>query len=271
MYEFDFSSGQGYGSPFAPRAVQKLSSSRAWYAAVVPLIGLFIEILADSIYLGALVWITCAVSCVAACVLDRRYLGAQAIDLTALKPCTAYIPPLYLYKRAVLLNANPTQIIVFIISFIVALSSNGFTMARMMDEDDAAGEVRNNYLVNVESFENTQPTKTIEELLKLYSKDHLGAQKLEWSAERGDGAVTVGAVSERKDFEIVFSIEFDGYAFGMITVEKITENSKTYEDERALEKFKKMMKSVSGDTDKDNANKTGGAKKALAERNGLPR
>lgn len=245
-----------------------LDNSRIWYASVVPILGLFIEVFATSKPFGVLVWAMAVIMLIAACLLDRKYVMAQGIDLSKVPAITAILPPVYMIKRCKLTSTRQSPSIVWVIMTLFALLFNGFTVGASMTEDDMVSQVRDNYLMNVSGFSERTELDLIGDILE----EHAGG-KLAWTAEYSGEKVVVSAVCKSKksdeseapqtkgevlkelldnssvsesadendDKNIIFSIEFemnfDGYSFGEIKIISITDGGKTYDGKKAAKHF----------------------------------
>ncbi len=252
MYEFDFSGQmqQGYNPPPAQaKPARRLSNSRVWYAAYSPLIGLFVEIYANSFALGILVWVCAIISCFIALALDKKYLNENNVNTDTLNTAYIFIPPLYMHKRAKLVGEKSFSELIFIFLFAYALLSNGFTAAALMDEDDMIYQVQENYIFNISGFEDDTNASmyngTIGDLFEEYIGNENSDEDLcKWEAAKDDGVITVNASYDEADkisFSAEFSMDYDGYAYGDVVLEKITLDGKTYEGDEALEQLSKIL------------------------------
>lgn len=241
----------------------KISSSRIWYAALLPLISLFIEIYAMNFLLGLMVWGFCIVMSIAACLFDRDYLNKLGIDVSPISPTFALIPPIYMFKRAALVGERPSVGSICIITMVYALAFNGFTKALTIDNGDLIDHVRGNYWVNVSGVESgsgaQQSFELIGDTLDRYTDEQLGGSELHWSVDDDGKKILVSADTNDGSMAVEFRFTFDGYVFGDIEVESLTIDGRTYTDEKAAEQLSKI---VGRDNDNDDSSEEDDAEDA---------
>ena len=232
------------------RRKRGMGTGRLWYAALVPLFGIYIEMYADSFPLGVLVWVLAIVMGPAACLLDRRHIAGKGIDVSSLRPAYALLPPLYIFKRTKLTNDQRVCGIVWCIMAVYALFMNGFTGSALMDETSMIGAVRDGYWSGITETEDVSCEKTIGETLA-----EMGGE-LEWSALRAEGHLAVRCTG-KTGFRAVFKIDFDGYAVGKYHLDTIVTDGKTYDGEDAAklikERYKKDDSSAAAESSSESA------------------
>lgn len=231
----------------------RISSSRIWYAALVPVFSLFIEMYAMNLLLGLIVWGACIVMSIAACLFDREYLSGLGIDVSPLSPALALLPPVYMFKRAALVGDRPTAGSICIITMVYALVFNGFTEAITMDKNDMINHVKDNYWSNVSGVESGSSLtyELIGDTLDRYSDEQLGGDTIRWSAEESGRDILVCAETDDGSLVIEFAFDFDGYVFGDIEVESLTLGGRTYEDEKAADQLSSMIDDGDNDDSSD--------------------
>lgn len=227
MYNFQFGANAN--------ATPKIDSSRIWFAVFVPLIALLIEAFsATSFRLGVLVWVTAAVSMYAACIADLRYLRSIGVATDGL---ASYIvlPPLYVFKRSKRLGLKTGASGMMIVFMIYALASNNFVAAMDYDDEYKLAYVQESYAQSLSGVE-ASGLSTVKECLE----DHFGEDKeIKWSESERSGRITVTA--ECEGMRIVFTVPFDGYAFGEVSVTECSENGKKLEGEELDEKLAEIF------------------------------
>ncbi|MBR1724819.1 MAG: hypothetical protein IJ723_07375, partial [Ruminococcus sp.] len=154
-----------------------------------------------------------------ACLLDRRYLMKNEVDVSELSPFTAVLPPLYIFKRVTITGDQNTAAIVFICFAFYAACANGFSQGIMMDEDKMVSQVKDNYwsnISNVATIDGAKDSGTIGGTID-DAPASLGADgKAKWTAKR-DGNVIHVTVT-RGDLALRFEETFDGFTFTDIKV-----------------------------------------------------
>lgn len=242
-------SQQGFAPPY------RISNSRIWYAALLPIISLFIELYASSLILGLLVWSLCIIMSITACLLDRKYLSELGVDVTPLNPVLAVIPPIYMFRRAALVGDRPSAGAVCIITIAYALMFNGFTKASGLKDKDFIDQVRYNSWISISGLErNKDAMRTsdmIGDTLDSYAKNKLGEASVEWSADKNSSDVMITAQTEDGSMKIEFYFTFDGYVCQKTEVRSVTLYGSVYKDEKAAEKLEKMLKELNGGDDSD--------------------
>ena len=232
------------------RKKRGIGTGRLWYAALVPLFGIFIEIYADSFALGVLVWLIALIMGPAACLLDRRYVEEKGFDVLQLKPVYALLPPLYIFKRTKLTGDSQISGIVWCIMLAYALFMNGFTQSLLMDESMMVSAIENDYWSSIAETEDVDCDDTIGVTLAA-----MGGE-LEWTAFRADGYLSVRCTG-KSGFGANFKIDYDGYAAGKYHLVSLTINDEIYEGEDAAkiikERFKKAESSSSAESGTESA------------------
>lgn len=192
----------------------KYSNSRIWYATFIPLLSLFIEIYADCFALGVLVWCCCIIAQTAACLLDRRYLKQQGVDVAELHPAMAVLPPLYIFKRTAITKDQNTAAIIWICFAFYAACANSFSQGIMMDQDKMISQVRDNYWIsldNVKGYEYADEAGFVGTTINK-APESLGAKgKAKWTAKRMEDRIYVTVT--RGELTLKFEVLYDGFTF----------------------------------------------------------
>ena len=221
-----------------------LSSGRLWYAALVPLFGVYTELYASNKWLGMLVWGLALVMSPAACLLDLKYIRKNGHNYAALSPVYALIPPLYIFKRTKLTGDSSVCGAVWCIMAVYALIFNGFTTASNLKKSDFTGAIKENYWHNISELSDVTAEKTVletlEELFSDADDSSEGDTALDWNAVKHKGYVEV-TCSAGEDFGAEFRIDFDGYAISAYHLVSITENGKTTEGDKAADRIKELF------------------------------
>lgn len=240
MQEFQFNAdGPQFQNPYGGfyNQAASLSSSRIWYAALVPIIALYVELYASNLYLGILVWSCALISIWIACALDKKYLGENGIDTSRIGAAYIIFAPFYISKRSKLLRQKSSAAAVMTVALLYALVSNGFTDALTMEESDMIDQVKYNYSVYIDGLSGYDSYNYIGESLVDWSG--LTEDDFEWSAVRKSGCIEVYA--ESQVICVVFSVEYDGYAFGDITVESLNIDGEEYGGGELSEKLAEIF------------------------------
>jgi hypothetical protein len=242
MNTFDFSGNA---------AIRKhVDSSRLWFAVCIPLFSLFIELYASTWVLGILVWAAAIFSLYAACIADFRFLKKQGYDVSSIGRTSLIVPPLYALKRAKLLGESIVPAIFMTAFIIYALLFNGFTAAATADEETITNRVKSNYSSNITQLADTGSYDLVGDMLDSAAD----GDEVTWTEKKGNDIIMITAECDK--FTIEFSMEFDGYAYGDITVTKLTVDGKEYTDSELTDKLKEMLISDSdseNDSESDNS------------------
>ena len=248
MEEFFLPDGQTEWEGFERRG---MGTSRLWYAALVPLFGVFTELYADSLALGLLVWIMAIIMSPAACLLDRRHIKKKGADTSSLKTAYVLLPPLYIFKRTKLTGDMQTCGFVWCIMLVYALMFNGFTKSLTMKESSMTSFISTAYWSNIEEMEDISCNKSVGETL-----EELSGGSLTWSGSRAKGCLKVGCTGEN-GFAAAFTIDHDGYAAGKRRFVSMTIDGKTCDVAAAAElieeKFGAKEDKSSSETDADSS------------------
>lgn len=216
--------------------------SRLWYAAIVPLLGIYIEVYANSFRLGVLVWGLAAVMSCAACLFDYSYIGKHGYKYDALKPAFALLPPVYIFKRTKLTGDSSVCGAVWCIMFVYALIFNGFTTAANLKKSEMTGAIKESKWSYISGFDDVSADKTVEETLKeLFTESGKPAPDLDWNAEKHSGYVTVTCEVKDGDGGAEFRLDFDGYCFGTYHIVSLTENGKKLASDKAVTRIKELL------------------------------
>ncbi len=234
----------------------KYDNSRLWFAAFVPLLSLFIEMYANCIALGVLVWVCCILSWTAACLLDRRYLMQNDVDVSELSPATAVLPPLYIFKRVTITGNQNTAAIVFICFAFYAACANGFSQGIAMDEDKMISQIKDNYwrnITNVSSVKGADSTTLIGDTIDDLPES-LGAKgKAKWTAKCKKNSSfgkkdykRVTVTVKRGDLTLKFEAFFDGFTYTELDAVYYSDgtNSAFYKDGADNTVFKKYIETL---------------------------
>lgn len=224
-----------------------ITTSRLWYAALVPLFGIYLEIFANSLELGLLVWGLALVMGPAACLLDYRFLEKKGIYSPQLRPAYALFPPLYIVKRTKLTGDSPVCGIVWCILFVFALAANDFTRALTLTESDMTGAISEGYWSCITETANVSCDKTIGESL-----EEMAGCTLEWSGARGDGCLSVSCKGEN-GFMAKFRIDHDGYVAGNYHLIMISIDGSAYDGEDAADLIRERYPSDSGSSEEESS------------------
>jgi hypothetical protein len=237
MQDFNFNTNVPPQQPIRAR----MDNSRIWFAAAVPVLGLFVEWYAYSFKLGVLVWVTAFIAIIAACYADRKYLAGCGYSVDRLNFTDMVFAPIYIRKRCVLSNESSVPAIVLVFTFIYALMFNGFTSGLTMSTDDMISHVRDNYVQNMSQCSSYDGYNMIGEQL-----EGIADGDIEWSAERADGEITVTA--EAENFTVVFTVPFDGFAYGDIEVTECVIDGKEYSGDKLKSKVSAIFTESADET-----------------------
>ena len=198
----------------------KIRNGRLWYVVLLPAIGLFLESFATNKWIGLGLWISIITISVIVCIRDEKHLRAFGVSHLRLYKAR-FFPPLYIYRRLTATHQSYFPFGVFMALFLFALINNGFTTGLTMNDDDFILRVQINYVSAVKQFEDLKSTEEIEQRLEDFAID----DTLEWSYSENDKHkyVTVTGLcnydnKSSQRFELVFSLDFDGYAITKIEI-----------------------------------------------------
>lgn len=197
-------------------------NSLMWYAALLPVFGLVFEIYADSIALGAFLWLLIIAVRIFVCIYDNKQLIHAGLRESSRINPTVFFPVVYIVKRAKTLKRS-TFIGGLAASFMFfAITGNGFARSLSYDEDDYCSFVSEyyaEYITNLPEDENyTQnPYLTIGELISRYCiGSSTAAPRVEYRYEQdGSGSryVYATSVSGGDEYCFEFLLDYDGYSY----------------------------------------------------------
>lgn len=206
------------------------------YTAFLPVIGLFLERYAYSFIVAVTMWALVLILMVVSCALDKRMLGKNDIDTTKLGK-TYLLPPLYIYKRQVLVGGEPMICVGCIAMLIGALLTNGIFKGMRMTADDVGAMVPNSAVTQLDNFSGNS-SYSIGECVSAYS-----TKDIEWDADKKDYGFEVTATGEHdsKEFKIIFKVEFDGFQFHAFLITDVEKSGKTLDKDGKKEFYQDVF------------------------------
>lgn len=210
----------------------KIKNGRMWYMAFLPLFACYLENFAVNIILGILLWVSVIIICPLICISDEKHLRSFGIDTVNLYKYRL-IPPVYLFKRSVVTKQSSTSFVLFIIFLAYAVMNNGFSQALRINDDTFIRSVQSSYVSSLSEYDEITSYKTIGEQIEAFAnKDSV---EWEFSQDKDFRYVSVSGKcsyegKDNQNFELIFKIDFDGYALISTEVESLSVNGKKLAD-----------------------------------------
>ena len=178
------------------------------YAVFLPIIGLFLERYAYSAFVAIVLWAAVLVLMPLSCALDKRMLGKHDVNTITLGKSYLF-PPIYIYKRQVLVGGEAMLCVACVTLCAGALLTNGFIKGMRLKTDNVKAMVPNTSVTQLDNFSGNSQY-SIGECVQAYSK-----KTVNWTAEKtnyGFEGIAEGD-HDSKDFKIVIRLEFDGFTY----------------------------------------------------------
>lgn len=245
MYE------QNYQQTIDINQLPKIRNGAMWYVALLPALAIFLENYAINKWLGMLVWGFVLVACPIICYRDALKLINMGIGRSSMKTAAVLCPVAYMFMRCKALRQSSTKAVMFIIFTGFAIMGNGFTVSLNMDDNAFIERVKYNYVINLEELSTETSFNMIGEQLNAYITED--EAKYEISTEGDLRYITAkGTDGSGKALEIVFAVDYDGFAFKSYSVDSISLDGQKLSD---IEK-QELLEKIFIETDKDSPSKT---------------
>ena len=245
MYE------QNYQQTIDLNQLPKVRNGAMWYVALLPALAAFLENYAINKWLELLVWGFVLIACPAICHSDAVKLERMGIGNAKMKKEAVICPVAYMFMRCKTLRQGSMKAVLFTIFTGFAIMGNGFTVSLSMDDNAFIERVKNSYAVNLEDLSDEMSFNIIGKQLNSYiSEDEA---KYEIITDGDKRYVTAkGTDPDGKKLEIVFLLDYDGYAFKCFKVDSITlDGSELSADEQA-----ELLKKIFIEADDDNSDRS---------------
>lgn len=231
----------------------KIRNGAMWYVAILPLLALYLENYAVNKWLGILVWAFVLISCPIICYRDMKALEKLEPDAKSLKTAAIVCPIVYMYKRCRLLKQSSIMAVFFTIFSLYALLQNGFALSLRVDDDTFINQVRYNYVANLDELSaigGGESLNIIGEQIDAF----INEEEAEYTVfDDGDlhyitasGSCNYNGVSGC-DLEIVFVIDYDGYAFTSLTLDSVAVSGQELDDEAERQLLEEIFLNTNAD------------------------
>lgn len=192
------------------------------YTVFLPIIGLFLERYAYSALVAIVLWAAVLVLMPLSCALDKRMLDKHEVNTVTLGKSYLF-PPIYIYKRQVLVGGEAMLCVACVTLCAGALLTNGFIKGMRLKSDSVKDMVPNTSVTQLDNFSGNS-VFTIGECVQAYSK-----KSVEWTAEKKDYGFEINAEGDHdsKDFRIVIRLEFDGFAYHEFKITDVVVDGKS--------------------------------------------
>lgn len=211
----------------------KIKNGRIWYAAILPLLACYLENFAVNIILGAVLWISVIIICPLVCISDEKHLrsfGLNTFELNKYK----FIPPVYLFKRSIITRQSNTPFIIFLVFSAYAIMNNGFVQALRINDDTFIRSIQSSYVSSLSEYEEVISYNTIRSQIENFANK----DSVDWKFSKDKDFRYVTAAGEctykgkdNQKFEVVFQIDFDGYALISTEVKSLSIEDQELMDE----------------------------------------
>ncbi|MDE6149674.1 MAG: hypothetical protein K2F81_06220 [Ruminococcus sp.] len=227
----------------------KIKNGRVWYVAILPLLACYLENFAVNIILGVLLWLSVIIICPLICVFDEKHLRSFGLDTRSLYK-VRYLPPIYLYKRSVVTKQSNTSFILFIVFLAYAVMNNGFVQALRIDDNTFIRSIQSSYVSSLTEYNEITSYNAIGEQVEAFANS--GSVDWKFSQDENFRYVTASGKCTYKgknnqNFELVFQIDFDGYALISTEVKSLSVEGRTLVDAE----FNSLLYKILIETDAD--------------------
>lgn len=206
------------------------------YAVFLPVIGLFLERYAYSAVVAIVLWVLVLILMAVSCALDKRILDQQEVNTITLGKSYLF-PPIYIYKRQVLVGGEAMLSVACITLMIGALLTNGFIKGLRVNADSIDELVQNSYISQLDNFSGNSNV-TIGDCVNTYS-----SKQVSWKVEQKDYGfdITAEGTHDSKDFVISIKLEFDGFTYHSFYIQDITVSGKSLEKDEKKDFLQKCF------------------------------
>lgn len=233
----------------------KLRNGAMWYVAILPALGLYLENYALNKWLGVLIWAFVLIGDRVICFRDMKRLEKLGYPVESIKTFSAVFPLIYMYKRCRLLKQSNIIAVFFTIFTVYAVIDNGFTLSLQIDDQTFTDQVKYGYLINLDGYSDINGqniNNIIGEQINAFINEEEAEYKV--SAEGDLRYITVSGScdyngDENVALEIVFVIDYDGYAFKSFRADSVTVSGKILEDEEKWELLDEILLNSSTGTE----------------------
>ena len=216
---------------------EKLRNGLAWYAAVLPGMGLFLERFALNKYLGFLVWGLILIVRPLCCLADIRMLNKRGI--MSCSGWFALVPTVYLFKRCLKLRQNTAIAVVCLICLSYGIIGNGFVSGMFVDDERIMNAVRNESITSVTELKGEKVGGSLAEALES------SLDRPEWTVTANGDVRTVTVSGKTKSggeqVSLVFKVTHDGYTYTEFKLEKVLRDNSELEGDDRKELLKALL------------------------------
>lgn len=228
---------QNFGQRIDISELPTIQNGAVYYAALLPLFGMFLENFAVNIWLGIFLWVLVIAAAPLACYRDAVQLERIGVAPPELKR-SAWIPVVYIAKRCRALRQNYSPVVIIVIAVLYALGNNGFVASHSMKNSDYIDYVKTSSVVYIPEISDEMSPNTIAEQLSAYM-DEIPVYKIERSGSVR--TITAEGKADGKKLSIVFTIKNDGFAFSDFKISEITLDGKKLNADERAELIKKIF------------------------------
>ena len=231
----------------------KIRNGAMWYVAILPALALYLESYAINKWLGIMIWAFVLISCPVICYRDMRTLEKMGLNTEGLKTVSIVCPLLYMYKRCRLLKQSSIIAVFFTIFTVYAIIQNGFAVSLRVDDQTFINQVKYNYVVNLDEFSDitgNSSANIIGEQIDAFINE--GEAKYNVSADGDLRYITVSGSCDYNgvsgtELEIVFIIDYDGYAFKSLKLDLVSVSGQILEGEKRQELLDEIFLNTQAD------------------------
>ncbi len=206
------------------------------YAVFLPIIGLFLERYAYSALVAIVLWVLVLILMPLSCALDKRMLDKHDVNTVTLGK-TYLFPPIYIYKRQILVGGEAMLCVACVTLCAGALLTNGFIKGLRLKTDSVVDMVPNTAVSQLDNFSGNS-LYTIGECVQAYSK-----QTVNWKAEKTSYGfeVTAEGDHESKSFTIIIKLEFDGFAYHDFRITEVIIDGESLDKDKRSDFYKAVF------------------------------
>lgn len=207
---------------------ERSAAGGSWFVAVLPLIGLFLELFATDKYAGAALWLAVIVMMYLGCIADFRHIRhempeAQEDSLKWLP----ILPPIYLIARGRVRPGEAFKGVLMMILMAAAVFANGFTQGMALDEEKMPPTIENTWVSNLSNFSGSSDSLVSERLTEWFDEGY----STDCSRSGDEFTIVFSGTHEDVPAEVTITVVHDGFAYQTLEASDVTIDGKKQEDD----------------------------------------
>lgn len=224
-------------------------SGLVWYAALLPVLGLFFENYSVNKYLGFLIWILVLVLRPVCCYADYRILSKKGVfrDESPKAALITLLPTVYCFRRCFALRHNTAMAVICIMCLSYGILGNGFIGGMRVNDDTIFSAVKGQ---SVRSLKETREINENDDFSEAVERNAPGA---EWSIVTDGDKRTVSVKGQLTGTDEQFTLEFvvihDGYTYLEYKLDKVLKDGEELTGDDRKDLLKRVLAPGDNKTD----------------------